>query len=96
MSDKRLFVFAGPNGSGKSTIVNNAIALGQCPSAFICPDNFVAPEDRNNESAYRAAQRKADSIRHMLIAQGESFSFETVLSVKDKLEFMTIQSGHDA
>ena len=94
MDSKKLVIFAGPNGSGKSTIVNNAIVLGQCPAKFICPDNFVAREDKENEEAYRIAQREAEQVRHTLIAQGEPFSFETVLSIKDKLEFIKYAKYH--
>ena len=85
---KQMYVFAGPNGSGKSTIVNEAIALGQCPAKFISPDNYVSIADRDNVAAFRLAQTQADTYRQALVAGGESFSFETVLSIPAKLDFI--------
>lgn len=88
MTKKQLFVFAGPNGSGKSTIVKNAVESEQCPAKFICPDNLVSSEDMDNPEAYLKAMQKAEAIRFLEIAQGNSFSFETVLSTKSKLDFI--------
>ena len=83
-----MIVFAGPNGSGKSTVVDTALALEQCPKVFICPDNFIAPKDKENVEAYIAAMQKAESMRYAHIVLGNSFSFETVLSTASKLEFI--------
>jgi predicted ABC-type ATPase len=94
MSDKVLVVFAGPNGSGKSTIISEYIAAGRCPSSFICPDNFVDLTKKYDVEAFRAAQRKADSVRQLHVEQGKSFSFETVLSIPDKLEFIKKAKYH--
>ena len=88
MNEKLVVVFAGPNGSGKSTVVDNALALNQCPKTFICPDNYVAAEDKDDAEAIKAAMRKAEAVRHSELANGNSFSFETVLSMPDKLEFI--------
>jgi predicted ABC-type ATPase len=85
---KRMLVFAGPNGSGKSTVINTAIELGQCPGRYICPDNLVAPENKEIKEAYEAAMRDAEGARYSEIAQGNSFTFETVLSTPSKLEFI--------
>lgn len=92
--DKRLFIFAGPNGSGKSTVVANALELGQCPETFICPDNFVPPEDMDNPLVYLDAMQKAEATRFSEIAQGNSFSFETVLSTVNKLDFIKYAKFH--
>ena len=88
MNKKTMVVFAGPNGSGKSTIVKNMLASGQCPENYICPDNLVASENKENLKAYQAAMQKAEALRQTELALGNSFSFETVLSMPDKLEFI--------
>jgi len=88
MSEKKLFVFAGPNGSGKSTIIKNAIEHGECTPVFISPDDFVHPDDKNNETAVRAAQTQADIVRQHHLGIGKSFTFETVLSIEAKLDFI--------
>jgi predicted ABC-type ATPase len=85
---KTMTIFAGPNGSGKSTTVNYYIDSGRCPGKYICPDNFVAVEDRNKPEAYIKAMQDAETARHQEIALGNSFSFETVLSTVSKLEFI--------
>ncbi|MCL2387553.1 MAG: zeta toxin family protein [Defluviitaleaceae bacterium] len=89
-NSKQLWVFAGPNGSGKSTLIDNYIRLGQCPSNLICPDNFVRPEDRNDKSAFIAAAQKAELFRMHELVMGNSFSFETVLSKDDKIQFIRL------
>jgi predicted ABC-type ATPase len=85
---KILFIFAGPNGSGKSTIVQSYIKAGHCAENFICPDNLVAPEDKDKTEPYIAAMQKAEAARYQEIALGNSFSFETVLSNPEKLDFI--------
>ncbi|MCL2446947.1 MAG: zeta toxin family protein [Oscillospiraceae bacterium] len=88
MSEKVMAVFAGPNGSGKSTIVKNTLELGCCPREFICPDNLVVAHEKENPEAYKKAMQEAEAIRNALLAQGKSFSFETVLSTREKLDFI--------
>jgi len=88
VNDKQIWVFAGPNGSGKSTIIENYIRMGQCSENLICPDNLVRLEDRNNKDAYINAARKAEKRRFYEVAKGNSFSFETVLSKREKLDFI--------
>ncbi|MDR0987251.1 MAG: hypothetical protein LBL98_06145 [Ruminococcus sp.] len=85
---KEMFIFAGPNGSGKSTVVNSYIELGLCAKNFICPDNFVAAENKDKFEPYIAAMQKAEAVRYQEVALGNSFSFETVLSTHQKLAFI--------
>ncbi|MDR0944052.1 MAG: hypothetical protein LBM41_05920 [Ruminococcus sp.] len=85
---KTMTIFAGPNGSGKSTTVNKYLDSGRSPGKYICPDNFVAVEDRGNLEAYVKAMQDAETARHQEIALGHSFSFETVLSTASKLDFI--------
>jgi len=86
--DKQIWIFAGPNGSGKSTIMDNYIREGLCSANLICPDNFVKIEDRSSGSAYLEAAHKAEIRRSYEITMGHSFTFETVLSRREKLEFI--------
>jgi predicted ABC-type ATPase len=86
--EKSLFIFAGPNGSGKSTVIADFINEGKCPAYLICPDNFVATEDKDKYEPYIKAMQKAEAARYMQITLGRSFSMETVLSTAAKLEFI--------
>ncbi len=79
-----IVALAGPNGAGKSTFFQ----------AFLQPAGlrFVNADDLAREvgvGAYEAAEL-ADQLRRALVAQRESFVFETVFSdpVGDKVEFL--------
>jgi predicted ABC-type ATPase len=85
---KAIFIFAGPNGSGKSTVVDDFISSKRCPENYICPDNFVATEDKDKREPYVAAMQMAEAIRYQEVALGHSFSFETVLSNAEKINFI--------
>jgi predicted ABC-type ATPase len=85
---KEMYVFAGPNGSGKSTVVNSFIKHNKCPKNFICPDNYVKTEDKDKYEPYIKAMQKAEAVRYQEVALGHSFSFETVLSTPEKLDFI--------
>ena len=88
MNDKTLTVFAGANGSGKSTIIRKILSAGKCPGDFICPDNLVDPNHKDNITAYLNAMNKAEQLREAALINGVSFSFETVLSTYDKVDFI--------
>lgn len=79
-----LVAVAGPNGAGKTTFYHSHIA----PAAlrYVCADNLAR---ELNLEAYTAA-KAADALRRRLIAQRESFAFETVFSdpAGDKLRFL--------
>jgi len=88
MSNKVLAVFAGANGSGKSTIVRKVLSSGNCPAYFICPDNLVDPAHKDNLTAYLHAMNKAEQLRETALINGVYFSFETVLSTNEKVDFI--------
>lgn len=77
-------VIAGPNGAGKSTFFEQFIRPAGL--RFVNADVLAAA---GNLDAYEAAQM-AEKLRENLIARGESFVFETVLSdpVGAKVEFL--------
>lgn len=86
--DKKIYVFAGPNGSGKSTVIQNFLKKGICPKHYICPDNLVEKDKKDDEKAYLKAMQNAEDLRNTLIIAGDSFTFETVLSTKGKIDFL--------
>ncbi|MDV0447027.1 hypothetical protein MsAg5_08970 [Methanosarcinaceae archaeon Ag5] len=86
--NKEMFVFAGPNGSGKSTVIENHLENKQCPEIYICPDQLVSREDKYNPAAYLEAMKMAEDFRHQALEAGVSFTFETVFSTADKLDFL--------
>jgi predicted ABC-type ATPase len=93
--DKELFLFAGANGSGKSTLVNDFIEQGMCPSYYICPDNNLDKRYKENKGVYIEAMKKAEAQRYNAIAEGRSFSFESVFSTSEKLEFLKYAKSKD-
>lgn len=87
---KKVIVFAGPNGSGKSTVIAKQLKSGNLPELYICPDEIAKYYSHIDDikERYLTAMRHAESIRFSAIENGLSFSFETVFSTKEKLEFL--------
>lgn len=89
-----IHVIAGPNGAGKSTF----IALWSQEVPQVLPDIFVSPdviveEERyanieNIRDRYIAAMKDAEAFRYALVDEGRDFYFETVLSSRNKLDFL--------
>jgi predicted ABC-type ATPase len=79
-----LVAIAGPNGAGKTTFYFSHLAAAGL--RFINADVLA----RELDVEPYAAARVADSLRRELLAQRESFIFETVFSdpVGEKLEFL--------
>lgn len=79
-----IIAIAGPNGAGKTTFYH--AHLQAAGLRFVNADNIVR---ELKLGAYEAA-RIADTLRHELVRQRESFVFETVFSdpVGDKLTFL--------
>ncbi|MBA3708991.1 MAG: hypothetical protein H0W83_09260 [Planctomycetes bacterium] len=79
-----MVVIAGPNGAGKSTFFQ--AHLSGCGLRFVNADILARELDAE---PYQAAHL-ANALRRSLVAQRESFVFETVFSdpVGDKLAFM--------
>jgi len=85
---KDIFVFAGANGSGKSTVIDFYMAKDWCPMPYICPDQLVPPDKKNDIDAYLQAMVESEKRRMLQVTLGKSFTFETVLSRAEKLEFL--------
>jgi predicted ABC-type ATPase len=79
-----LIALAGPNGAGKSTFYGAQLADLELP--FVNADVLALT---SGVDAYEAA-KMADLLRRRMIAERQSFLFETVFSdpVGDKLEFL--------
>lgn len=97
LSMKRLLVFAGPNGSGKSTIISRQQREDQeFPEIYICPD--VTVKDYNHihdeKKRYIEAMKACENLRYDCVKKGISFSFETVFSSENKLDFLIHAREH--
>ncbi len=79
-----MIAIAGPNGAGKTTFFHSHLAAAGL--RFVNADVLAAELDLD---AYEAA-RLADSLRRGLVAQQESFVFETVFSdpVGERIAFL--------
>lgn len=75
-----LTVYGGPNGSGKSTITAQHKPTGHYVNADMIQKHL-------NCSPLEAANI-AESTRELLLAQGESFTMESVLSTDRNFDFM--------
>jgi predicted ABC-type ATPase len=87
----RLIVVAGPNGTGKTSITEQLLRhewMGGC--VYINPD-FIARDEFGDwnapDAVLKAAARAAD-LREQCLGNRQSFAFETVLSMPDKVEFI--------
>ena len=88
MSNKQpeIVVFAGPNGSGKSTFTTRQWIKG----TYINADDIVREQGISN----LAAAQYADDLREQLLACRATFTFETVLSRPNKLDFLQRAKEH--
>ncbi|MDR2638845.1 MAG: zeta toxin family protein [Helicobacteraceae bacterium] len=85
---KELVLFAGPNGSGKSTVINFLLEQEAIPRYYICPDNNLDKRYANDKNAYIKAMEKAEEQRYEAVDLEKSFTFESVFSTREKLEFL--------
>jgi predicted ABC-type ATPase len=88
-----IIALAGPNGAGKTTFFYSHLAAAGL--RFVNADILAA---ELNIDAYQAG-RLADSLRRALVAQRESFVFETVFSdpVRERIGFLqeAIDQGYE-
>jgi predicted ABC-type ATPase len=88
----RLIVVAGPNGSGKTSITEQLLRhawMGGCE--YVNPDNMARDYfgDWNAPDAVRQAAVLAAEVRERCLLEAKSLAFETVLSMPDKIEFIS-------
>ncbi len=86
-ASRQLWLLAGGNGAGKSTFYRLYLEPRGLPfvnADLIARELFPeAPEAHSYEAA-----RLAEELRQSLLAQGQSFCFETVFSHPSKLDFL--------
>ena len=75
-----IIVFAGPNGSGKSTITK----LANIIEPYINADDIK----RSSHCTDLEAAQLADTLRHKMIDEHKSFTFETVLSTERNIKLL--------
>lgn len=86
-----LIVVAGANGSGKTSLTSKIVSHGWSEGcAYINPDNIARDQfgDWNNPENSLKASVVAENMRVRLLSERKSMTFETVLSMPDKLAFM--------
>ena len=91
--EKQLWVLAGGNGAGKSTFYHQY--LSKYGIKFVNADLIARTMDTDHPErlSYEAATL-ATEIRENMIAQGESFCFETVFSHESKIDFIAVAKTH--
>lgn len=87
--EKQLWVLAGGNGAGKSTFYHQY--LSKYGIKFVNADLIARAmdTDRPEKLSYEAATLTTE-MRETMIAQGESFCFETVFSHESKIDFIAV------
>jgi len=92
--DKQRWVLAGGNGAGKSTFYDQY--LSKYGIKFVNADLIAKAMDLNHPErlSYEAATL-ATEMRENMIAQGESFCFETVFSHKSKIDFIAMAKARE-
>ena len=88
----RLIVVGGPNGAGKTSITEQLLRhewMGGCE--YVNPDYIARDQfgDWNAPDAVSKAAIRAAEVREACLLEGRSLAFETVLSMPDKIDFIS-------
>ena len=86
-----LIVIAGPNGSGKTTVTEQIMRHEWMEDAVYINPDIVAQEkfgDWNSKEAVTKSIYYCEELRERCLTEGKSLIFETVLSRKDKVDYM--------
>lgn len=86
-----LNIIAGPNGSGKTTITTQLLQHEWGENCtYINPDQIAKDVygDWNSDDAVLKAAKYASSLRYRLLEEKKDIAFETVLSSKEKIDFI--------
>jgi predicted ABC-type ATPase len=79
---------AGPNGAGKTTLTHLLRMRGIDLGEYINPDVIAEQIEGSYDTQVAVAQVVADRKREACIAEGRSFSFETVMSHPSKVDIL--------
>lgn len=86
-----LIVIAGPNGSGKTSVTSQLLKSEWIEDALYINPDIIAQEkfgDWNNQEAVINSAKYCERLREKCLAERKSFIFETVMSAKDKVDFI--------
>lgn len=86
-----LIVIAGPNGSGKTSVTSQLLKSEWVEDALYINPDIIAQEkfgDWNNREAIINAAKYCEHLREKCLVEKKSFVFETVMSAKDKVDFL--------
>ena len=86
-----LIVIAGPNGSGKTTVTEQILRHEWMEDAVYINPDIVAQErygDWNSAEAVKKSIAYCEELRERCLAERRSLIFETVLSRKDKVDYI--------
>ena len=86
-----LIVIAGPNGSGKTTVTQKFLHHEWSDGVlYINPDQIANDRfgDWNSRDAIFRAANYCSELREKCLREKRSFVFETVLSARDKVDFL--------
>ncbi len=86
-----LIVIAGPNGSGKTTVTEQILRHEWMEDAIYINPDIVAQEkfgDWNSAEAVKKSIAYCEELRERCLAEGSSLIFETVLSRRDKVDYI--------
>ena len=91
MIKPKLIVLAGPNGAGKTSVTERLLEHEWVKDCVrINPDEIARDDfgDWNSLDAIQKAANKADQMREDCLSTRKSLIFETVLSTKEKLDYI--------
>ena len=86
-----LIVIAGPNGSGKTTVTEQILRHEWMEDAIYLNPDIVAQEkfgDWNSAEAVGKSVAYCEQLREQCLRERKSLIFETVLSRKDKVDYI--------
>lgn len=86
-----LIVIAGPNGSGKTSVTSQLLKSEWVEDALYINPDIIAQEkfgDWNNQEAVINSAKYCERLREKCLVERKSFIFETVMSAKDKVDFL--------
>ena len=86
-----LIVIAGPNGSGKTTVTEQILRHEWMEDAIYINPDIVAQEqfgDWNSAEAVKKSIAYCEALRERCLTESKSLIFETVLSRKDKVDYI--------
>jgi predicted ABC-type ATPase len=88
MNTPRLRLVAGPNGAGKSTFTEKLLKKHVNLGVYINPDEVAKTLLSDEICRATAAQKIAIQLREQLLHDGQSMTYESVMSHPSHLDFL--------